>query len=113
MDLDTSKATLLSSVYDNKPLHCHLLLALPNCHNLKAIKESMIEIRSSFTGEKSFCTPVGIPQGKGKSAILTTETKESNNGLKCTYRKKKNHMVDNCIKKKKYGSIWYNHLKVL
>ena len=75
MDLNTAKATLLSAVYDNKPLHCHLFFALPNCHNLKAIKESMIEIRSSFTGEKSSCTPVGVPQGKGKSAILTTETK--------------------------------------
>ena len=87
MDLINAKATLLSAVYNNKPLHCHLLLALPNCHNLKAIKESMIEIRSFFPGEKSSQTPVGVPQGKGKSAILTIEYKEHNSGLRYTYCK--------------------------
>ena len=44
MDIKTAKATLLSNVYENKPLNCQLLLALPNCHSLKAIKESIIEI---------------------------------------------------------------------
>ena len=44
LDLVTAKATLLSAVFDNKPLHRHLLLALPNCHSLKAIKEAMIKV---------------------------------------------------------------------
>ena len=65
----------------------------------------MIIIRSSFPGDKSSWTNVGVPQGKGKSIILTTESKEPNTGLRCTYCKKKNHLIENCPKKKKKAGV--------
>ena len=64
MDLETAKPTLLSAVYNNKPLHRHMLLASLSCPTLKAIKEAMLDIKSSYPGEtkSNNKTPAGLPQ---------------------------------------------------
>lgn len=81
MDIETAKATLLSAVYDNKPFHRHMLLALLSCPTLKAIKEAMLDIKSLYPGEtkSNNKTPAGLPQSKetkNPKILVTSSTSQ-------------------------------------
>lgn len=92
--VEDAKTVVLLAVFDNKPLHRHMALALPPCTSLKQIKEAMLEIKMSYPGDrgKPLNPTIKPPKNIKRPGIMTIDSTRP----ACAFCNKPGHNADHC-----------------